>query len=633
MSSRRAAIALVRFLEPRIIQRLCSAGLLCLAVPVFFPVTSYAAAPCTLSTTNPSVTVCTPAPNALVQSPVPVVAGTTDSNTVTTVQIYVDNKLNQSVKSSTIDTFVNLPVGPHKLVVKGWDTTGRNFQTSVPVSMQPPCALNSTNQTVTICSLVSGSVVSQPFHVVAAATDSNPVKSMTLFIDGVGKPGVANSALFDSYVSGLSLGTHSIAVQAQDSTGALFKQKFNITVTAAANGLSNLKHIIFFVQENRSFDNYFGMLGQYKASLGLPNDIDGINLNATLPNTQGQPVHPFHYQTVCTENLSPSWNESHVDVNGGLMDGFMRTSTSVPSTIDPTGTRAMGYYTQAELPYYYDLASRYATSDRWFSPLLSNTIPNRMYLFTATSFGNIIPASPPSGGFTQPTIFDRLDQAGVSWRYYYQDGPTSAFIQQFATYKRDAAKVVDISNFANDLKNEATLPSVIFIERAGSSGRDEHVGANTQTGAAVGAGIINTFINSPSYAKSAFILTYDEEGGLYEHVLPAREVKPDNIAPMLRSGDKVSDFYQSGLRVPMIVISPWVKPSFVSHTTRDYTSILRLIEDTFKAQPLTLRDANADNMMEFFDFSAGPRLLTPPPLPTQPTNGVCNNKLEKAPGF
>jgi phospholipase C len=552
---------------------------------------------------------------------------------VTAVQIYVDNKLNQSVKSSTIDTFVNLPVGPHKLVVKGWDTTGRNFQTSVPVSMQPPCALNSTNQTVTICSLVSGSVVSQPFHVVAAATDSNPVKSMTLFIDGVGKPGVANSALFDSYVSGLSLGTHSIAVQAQDSTGALFKQKFNITVTAAANGLSNLKHIIFFVQENRSFDNYFGMLGQYKASLGLPNDIDGINLNATLPNTQGQPVHPFHYQTVCTENLSPSWNESHVDVNGGLMDGFMRTSTSVPSTIDPTGTRAMGYYTQAELPYYYDLASRYATSDRWFSPLLSNTIPNRMYLFTATSFGNIIPASPPSGGFTQPTIFDRLDQAGVSWRYYYQDGPTSAFIQQFATYKRDAAKVVDISNFANDLKNEATLPSVIFIERAGSSGRDEHVGANTQTGAAVGAGIINTFINSPSYAKSAFILTYDEEGGLYEHVLPAREVKPDNIAPMLRSGDKVSDFYQSGLRVPMIVISPWVKPSFVSHTTRDYTSILRLIEDTFKAQPLTLRDANADNMMEFFDFSAGPRLLTPPPLPTQPTNGVCNNKLEKAPGF
>ena len=80
-------------------------------------------------------------------------------------------------------------------------------------------------------------------------------------------------------------------------------------------------------------------------------------------------------------------------------------------------------------------------------------------------------------------------------------------------------------------------------------------------------------------------------------------------------------------------VSPWVKPSFVSHTTRDYTSILRLIEDTFNVAPLTLRDTNADNMMEFFDFSAGPRLLTPPALPVQPTNGTCNNKLEKAPGF
>jgi phospholipase C len=116
-------------------------------------------------------------------------------------------------------------------------------------------------------------------------------------------------------------------------------------------------------------------------------------------------------------------------------------------------------------------------------------------------------------------------------------------------------------------------------------------------------------------------------------VRPAREVKPDNTAPILRSTDQPGDFNQTGFRIPMIVISPWAKPSFVSHTTRDYTSILRLIEDTFHAAPLTLRDANADNMMEFFDFSAGPQLLTPPVLPAQPTNGTCNNNLEKAPGF
>jgi len=579
------------------------------------------------------VTVCTPAPNALVQSLVHVVAGSTDSNPVTTMQVYVDNKLTYQIKATTVDTFVNLAVGNHLITVQGWDTTGISFKSNVPVAMQPPCALNPTNQTVTICSLVSGSVVSQPFHVVAAATDSNPVKSMTLFIDGVGKGGNTNSAILDLYVSSLTLGTHSIAVQAQDSTGVLFNQKFNITVTGAANGLSKLRHIIFFVQENRSFDDYFGMLGTYKASLGLVNDVDGINLNATLNNTQGQPVHPFHYQTVCTENLSPAWNESHADVDGGKMDGYMLTTTSVPSTIDPTGTRAMGFYDQSDLPYYYELAARFATSDRFFSPVLSNTVPNRLYLFTATSFGNIIP--PPSSfeGFTQPTIFDHLDQAGVSWRYYYQDAATSAFIQQFSTYQRDAAKVVSISNWSTDVQNDATLPSVIFIERAGTSGRDEHPGANVQVGAADGANIINTLIHSPSWPDSAFILTYDEGGGLYDHVRPAREVKPDAIAPKLRSGDKPGDFNQSGLRVPMVVISPWVRPSFVSHTARDYTSILRLIEDTFKVPSLTLRDANADDMMEFFNFSGAPPLLTPPTLPPQPTNGVCNKSLEKAPGF
>lgn len=603
------------------------------------------ASPCALSTTNPSVTVCTPSPNALVQSPVHVVAGTTDSSTVTAVQIYVDYKLYTQVNASSIDAFVNLPVGNHLIAVKGWDTTGRNFLTNVPVAMQPPCALSTTNKTVTICSLVSGSVVSQPFHVVAAATDSNPVKAMSLLIDGVSKGSVSNSALLDFYVSSLALGSHSVSVKAQDSTGATFTKGFNIRVTAASNGLSHIKHIIFMAQENRSFDDYFGMLGVYRSSLlGLPNNVDGLNLNTTLLNTQGQPVHPFHYQTVCTENLSPSWDESHRDVDGGKMDGFMLTTTSVPSSIDPTGTRAMGYYTQGDLPYYYEAASRFATSDRFFSPVLANTVPSRMYLFTATSFGNAFPVNPPSGGFTQPTVFANLDAAGVSWRYYYQGSESSAFIEQFSIFQKDFSKVVPISNWANDVKNDSTLPSVIFIERGSTIGLDEHPDANVQKGAADVANIINALmcpthssagacVPSASWPDSAFILTYDEGGGLYDHVRPAREVPPDAITPKLSSTDQPGSFNETGFRVPIIVISPWVKPSLVSHTTRDYTSILRLIEDTFHIAPLTLRDKNADNMMEFFDFSAGPRLLTPPALLAQPTNGTCNTTLEKAPGF
>jgi phospholipase C len=139
-------------------------------------------------------------------------------------------------------------------------------------------------------------------------------------------------------------------------------------------------------------------------------------------------------------------------------------------------------------------------------------------------------------------------------------------------------------------------------------------------------------MNSPSWASSAFILTYDEAGALYDHVLPATVVPPDNILPMLKPGDQPGTFAQTGFRMPIIVISPWIRPNFVSHTWRDLTSILRLIEIRFNVPALTARDAAADNMLEFFDFST-PHWLTPPPLPDQPTTGVCDINKEKAPGF
>jgi phospholipase C len=613
---------------------------------MLFSVFGYASAPCPLNPTNPSVTVCTPAVNDLVQSPVHVVAGTTDSNPVTTMYVYLDNQLTYQVSASTLDTFVNVPIGHHTIAVLAKDSTRATFRKNIQVVMQPPCALNPANQTVTLCSMVSGAVVSLPFHLVAAATDSNPVTSMTLLIDGANVASVPNSAILDQYVSNVPLGTHSATIEAQDSTGAVFNNQFNVTVSDASNARLKLRHIIFFLQENRSFDTHFGMLGAYKASLGLANDVDGIDPSTTLLTSQGQPVQPYHYRTVCTEGLSVGWAYSHQDVDYGMMDGFVKTAgAAFKSTIDPSGTRAMGYYDQSDLPYYYEAATRFATSDRFFSPVLTRTIPNRMYLFTGTSFGNTAPVSPPSGGFTQPTIFDHLDKVGVSWRYYYQGSSiSSAFITQFAIYQSNSnsaqSKVVPIANWFNDVKNDSTLPAVIFIER----GDDEHPGNNVQHGAAKAASIINGLmcpthsstgacVPSASWADSAFILTYDEGGGLWDHVRPIREVKPDSIAPILGPNAYPGDFNESGFRLPMIVFSPWARPSLVSHTARDYTSILRLIEDTFNVPPLTLRDMNADNMMEFFDFTSAAPLLTPPKLPSQPTNGACDHSLEAAPGY
>ena len=140
-------------------------------------------------------------------------------------------------------------------------------------------------------------------------------------------------------------------------------------------------------------------------------------------------------------------------------------------------------------------------------------------------------------------------------------------------------------------------------------------------------------MNSTAWQSSVFILTYDEGGGLYDHVPPFQVPLPDDIAPILKSTDTKALFNLSGFRIPITVISPWVKPHFVSHKPRELTSILKLVETTFNVPPLTKRDAGADDMSEFFDFTQQPAWRTPPPLPTQPTNGVCDQSQEVGPTF
>ena len=123
-------------------------------------------------------------------------------------------------------------------------------------------------------------------------------------------------------------------------------------------------------------------------------------------------------------------------------------------------------------------------------------------------------------------------------------------------------------------------------------------------------------MNSSAWQSSAFIWTFDEAGGLYDHVPPVPMPKPDAIAPILKAGDTNDSFDKSGLRIPLIVVSPWVKKNYVSHTPRDFTAILKLIQERFDLPPLTARDAAQASMQEFFDFTT-PAWLTPPPLPEQ----------------
>jgi len=455
--------------------------------------------------------------------------------------------------------------------------------------------------------------------------------------------------------------TTTFTATATATNGTSATASVTVTVSPLA-GLENINHIIFFVQENRSFDNYFSQLGAYKASRGFNNDVNlDYDPNVQLTGIQGIKVSPYHERTERTHNLTPSWDESHFDIHSGSnsnyqcsplpnsnckMDHFMITTKSIHEGLstDPNGDRAMGYYDQTDLPFYYELAAQFATSDTWFSPLLANTVPNREYLFSATSQGNVFPPSQNvTAQFTWPTIFDAMTKAGVTWRYYYVDN--SVFLTQWASWNNpvEQGNVRSITEWFNILQSpnaDQLLPQVVFIERGANTGLDEHPDNNIQLGAAEGQKIINALLGSTAWKDSAFILTFDEGGGVYDHVPPFNEVPPDNIAPKVSSTDAQAQFNQSGFREPLIVISPWTKPHFVSHVNRDNTAILKLIETRFNVPALTARDAAQDPMVEFFDFSntsAPPSLNAPggglwaPFLPVQPTNGTDNMNLETAP--
>ncbi len=421
-----------------------------------------------------------------------------------------------------------------------------------------------------------------------------------------------------------------------------------------ASSLNSINHIILFMQENRSFDHYFGQLNVYKASVGLPQDVDTWGPNKTpdgvatvgydpVTGQPGPPIPAFHMQSACSENLSSAWNESHREFNlndrslpnGGpdVMNGFafvegqfafQSNQNGFGVFQDVTGKRAMGYYDQNDLPYYYFMAANFATSDRWFSPVPTRTHPNRFYWMAATSQGNIIP---PTAQMNAKTIFQAMDAAGITWKIY--KGGKNTYYSYFVYSNTHSQNVVPLSQYFTDVQN-GTLPQVAYIETGveqnlvSQSAVDEHPDNNVQHGEAFAAGLINALMNSQSWKDSVFIHTYDEGGGFFDHVPPIPEVNPDGIQPLLRPFDFVGDFTKSGFRVPLIVISPFSKKNFVSHTPMDFTAALKLIETRFNLPPLTQRDASMPDMTEFFDFTTpnGP-WATPPNPPTAPQNLPC----------
>ena len=315
-----------------------------------------------------------------------------------------------------------------------------------------------------------------------------------------------------------------------------------------------------------------------------------------------RPIAPYHSGSVCTEDLTPDWTETHKTFNrqnpaaagpNSPMDGFVAlayarglyaTSLGVHMA-DQNGHRAIGFFDASDLNYYYFIASQFGMSDNMFGPVPTETPTARAYSYAATSQGFLHDIAP--GTLTAKTIFESLDQKGISWKLYAAEGPSAAFLKEFAYFNKPgvSAHIASVDQYRSDAQ-AGTLPNVAFIETGLHIGISEHtsnfdpahpelgmVPINVQTGQAWAGGLINALLTSPNWKDSVMFFVYDESGGLFDHVPPLAVVSPDGVKPVdFRPNDVPGDFTITGGRVPNAVISPFSKKNYVSHTAADYTA-------------------------------------------------------------
>lgn len=377
-----------------------------------------------------------------------------------------------------------------------------------------------------------------------------------------------------------------------------------------------LDTIVVLMQENRSFDSYFAHLGKYAGRT----DIESAPDTASNPDAQGKPVAFTRGAHLCFGDTNHEWSGSHVEYDDGKMDGFAKANAD-GATDD--GARALWWYDERDIPFYYSLASTFAIADHYHCSLLGPTWPNRMYLIAATSFGMTFNLFPDISAYPFPdndaSVLDELEKRHTSWMLYSDGGPPGAGTVYGATGAKRWGRTVT-GSYQDFLQaaQSGTLPQVSFLDaklgNENGAGTDEHPPADIQGGEKWVSDVVRALFASPQWAHMALFLTYDEHGGIYDHVPPPSACAPDAVAPILDKGDTTrASFDRYGVRVPLIVVSPYAKRSYVGHHVYDHTSITRFIEAKFKIPALTARDANAEPPMDMFDFSA-PALATPPSL-------------------
>ncbi|MBL8300986.1 MAG: phospholipase C, phosphocholine-specific [Rhodanobacteraceae bacterium] len=401
----------------------------------------------------------------------------------------------------------------------------------------------------------------------------------------------------------------------------VIREALAVAPARATGTIQDVAHVVVLMQENRSFDHYFGALRGVRG-FGDPRSIrlPGGTSVWQQPRSGSGEVMPFRLDTQltaaqCMDDIDHSWKGSHARWKN--FDHWVREK----------GPMCMGHFTRADLPFYYALADAFTVCDAWFCSVHGPTNPNRMHLFTGTSglavdrpgyhavnnlddgnwTADMARDNPAFAAYDWTTYAERLEQAGVSWKVYqeydnYGDN-SLAFFRKFrgipassSLYRRgrayapgsDATNAYTtlgrplVEQFRRDVAN-AALPQVSWIVAPFSM--CEHPEAAPAYGEALTAQLLAALAANPAvWSRTVFIITYDENGGFFDHVpshVPALNANLGKSTVATASEDHAGEPVGLGIRVPSLVVSPWSRGGWVNSQVFDHTSVIRFLEARF----------------------------------------------------
>ena len=458
--------------------------------------------------------------------------------------------------------------------------------------------------------------------------------------------------LFRSAAGGVALGASALAYNS-------LIAKALASAPACASSLNDIEHIVILIQENRSFDHYFG---SYRGVTGfadphvLPLD-DGSGLSIFAQpgypgGYAGNHLYPFHIDSFsngeCTNDIDHEWGPQHTYWDSGKLDGFVKGHLQVDGSAN--GPLTMGYYTRKDLAFYYALADAFTLCDQYHCSVIGPTDPNRLYSFSAwldpagTHGGPILSTSTSRvgrfGTLTWTTMPEQLQARGISWKVYGSaDGNFGDNVLPYFKQYSDPALAANAlgptypGTFQADVA-AGTLPQVSWI--LAPLVESEHPPGPTEFGEVVTADVLNTLVSNPAvWSKTALLITYDENGGFFDHVPPP--VAPAGTAgeyltvnPLPADAAGVAGPIGLGFRVPMLVVSPFSRGGFVCSDVFDHTSMLRLLETRFGTEVPNLsvwRRSVTGDMTSAFNFAkvdtSVPSLPQPSDADTRITTSSC----------